>query len=172
MVCQTLELQGYSSQHFPPRRNMATGKCLQNHAIGGSMTNSGVAGNRFHPADCIRIWCPDQSGFDPPVLIAERNFQMGNLFPPALEAEMPRLDDPGMYRPNGNFVDLLAIHPEVIHNARQQISSNGTYTGFHALFKGALESYRLEPRMSFRVKSALFGNFSFEKVGLRTIGRY
>jgi hypothetical protein len=69
-------------------------------------------------------------------------------------------------------VDLLATHPEVIHNAGQLISSSGAFYGFHAIFKRALESYRFEPRMPFRVKSALFGDFSFEKVSLRTIGRY
>ena len=51
---------------------------------------------------------------DAAMLIAQRDFQMINRFAVALESEMARLDNAGVNRSDGDFVNLVAGHLEEV----------------------------------------------------------
>ncbi len=46
------------------------------------------------------------------MLVAQHDLQEQHLLAVGLEPEMPRLDDPGVHRPDGDLVDLLALDLE------------------------------------------------------------
>ena len=51
----------------------------------------------------------DKLLFDAPMLIAQLNFEMKDLLAVADKSEMSRLDNPGMYRTNANFVKFITF---------------------------------------------------------------
>ena len=61
----------------------------------------------------------DQGPLDAAVLVAQRDLQVEDVLAVALEAEVARLDDAGVDRPDGDLVDLLALDPEEVGHARQ-----------------------------------------------------
>ena len=77
----------------------------------------------------------DQRPLDPPVLEAQRDLQVEDRLPVALEAEVAGLDDARVDRPHRHLVDLVALHPvEVRH--RRAARSAGRSQGSAAPFQG------------------------------------
>lgn len=91
----------------PPER-------LHDHGIGQGVADGGVAGDGLHLEEGFRVGALQDALLNPPVLVAEGNLQAEDLFAVALEAEMPRLDDPCVDRSHRHLVDLLPLHPVVV----------------------------------------------------------
>ena len=87
---------------------------LDGAAIGGGVAGRGIAGERFRVVDGPRVGTADHRPLHAAMLIAQRDFQVIDRFAVALEAEMARLDDAGVDRADGHFVDLFARHPEEV----------------------------------------------------------
>ena len=70
------------------------------------MTDRRISGERFHKVQGTFVRPACERLLNAAMLIAKRNFQMLYYFPVALKAKMPRFDNAGMYRPDGNFMNL------------------------------------------------------------------
>ncbi len=81
------------------------------------MANRGVARHVFHDMNSTFVRPAHEGRLDAAMLVAERDLQVKDLLAMALEAEMPRLDDPGVNRANRDLVDLFAFNPEKVGDA-------------------------------------------------------
>ena len=72
------------------------------------MGDDTVSGNRFRNPDRPGSIAHEEI-LDAPMLIPESNFKMQYLFTPTVKAEMSRLNDSGMHRPDANLVDAVAL---------------------------------------------------------------
>lgn len=86
--------------------------------------------------------------------------------PVALEAEMPRLDDPGMHRAHGHLVHFFAVHAVM-----GELGRAGPLAGRGGQAAVRHEAHGFEPGMPFRADVPLFPELAFKKVRLRTVGR-
>ena len=132
------------------------------------MADGGVAGDSLHHLQGAWVRPADEGCFDPPVLIAERNLQMKDLFTVTLEAEMSRLDDPGMYRTDRNLMHLIAGHLKIIHDPHADRLVRRPVPGIATGDERAVKTHRLEPGMIIKDQTALLGNLAFKQLYLRT----
>ena len=94
---------------------------------------------------------------DAAVLVAERDLEVQHLLARALEAEVPRLDDAGVHRPDGDLVDLAALHAEELAVGRARRPSIAR-TGFsHGWPSG--------------ISAVLLPDFALEEMRLRRASR-
>ena len=117
------------------------------------------------------VGAADEPGLDAPMLIAEVNLQMEDLLAMALEAETARLDHTGMNRTDRHFVHFGTLHLKVIGHARQDGFPDAARPG---IVPGAVRTVvpqRFQLGRPLWNESPLFGDFAFEVVRLRTIGR-
>src|ERR1700722_3483189 len=106
------------------------------------------------------------------MLITERDLQVEHLLSVALEAKMPRLNDPGMDGTNGNFVNLFPFNAVEICHTNERFFSGFPAPGIVSGTIRLVKPDRLEPRVSFRAHSILLGNLSFKEMNLWAIGRH
>ena len=81
------------------------------------MADGGVARQRFHVWHASRGGSAHQRALGAAVLVAQRDLEMEYPFAVTLEAEVSRLDHSGVDRPDGHFVDLLALDLEEVGHA-------------------------------------------------------
>ena len=91
---------------------------------------------------------PDHGPLDAAVLVAQRDLQVEDVLAVALEAEMARLDHPGMDRPHRDLVDLRALDPEEVGHARQDRIRGRSAPGVPAGPVRSVEPDGLEPGMA------------------------
>ena len=103
------------------------------------------------------------------MLVAERNLQVENVFTITLKAEMARLDDTGMNRPDRDFMDFLTVNSVEVGDANRgrlaRLPAPRVVTGT----VGRMKTKRLKPRMPLGAHAVLFGDFPLEQVNLGTI---
>jgi hypothetical protein len=157
VVGDAFELQRDRPQRQGPPRAFNIGEPLQHLAIGDCMADRRVAGDGLGEMDGVLMGPAAQRLLDAAVLVAERDFEMQHALAVAAEAEMPRLDDAGMHRPDRDLVDLLAADPEEIDAAD--------------LGPARRETDRLQPRMALRFDAPLLENLALEIMGRREIRR-
>ncbi len=76
------------------------------------MANRCIARRGFHAVNRALCRSANKRLLYAAMLVAERYFKVIDEFAMALKAEMPRLDDSGVYRTDGHFVDFFAAHGE------------------------------------------------------------
>src|SRR5207244_435341 len=81
---------------------------------GDRVPGRGVAGNGFDLGESGAVRAAKEHLLDRPVLVAEGDLQVEDLLAVALETEVPRLDDPGVNRPDRHLVHLVALDPEEV----------------------------------------------------------
>src|SRR5439155_17063555 len=96
-----------------------------------------------------------QRALDAAVLVPERDFQMYDPLAVAVEAEMARLDDPGMHRPDGHLMDLGAVNREEL--------------GIADRWAAGREAYRLQPGVASRLDAVLLVNLALEMMRRRAL---
>ena len=115
--------------------------------------------------------------FKPSVLITQSNLKVQHVFTVALKAEMPRLNNPGMYGANGNFVDFFAFNPVEGIGLGSLARRCGKRAAFGLRsgigFGGVRDAaHRLEPGMSLGPYAPLFKYLAFKQMRLRRSGRH
>ncbi len=126
------------------------GQGLDDLAIRGAVADGGVAGQGLGIVDRAGVGAADHRSLDAAVLVAERDLQVEDVFAVALEAEVARLDDAGVYRPDCHFVNGFALDPVKVHHADERLLSWRPAPGIVAGTVGSVEADRLEPRMAAR----------------------
>ena len=120
MVGQALQLQGDAPQ--APARARGAGTAGQGLQRPGSRRWRGRwwCRRRGSPRGAWLRGCgPAEHGLlDAAVLVAQGDLQVEHLLAVALEAEVARLDDPGVDRADRHLVDLLALDPVEVDHAR------------------------------------------------------
>ena len=104
----------------------------------------------------VSIWCmvlgcgpPISALLNAPVLKAEGNLQVEDLFAVALEAEMPRFDDAGVNRTDRHLVNLFALNLKIVHDPGQQsVAVQIAPRNRCRSPNGLLEPDRLQPGMA------------------------
>src|SRR5579872_2139759 len=129
---------------------------FQNGCVCRGVRNRSVACDGFHLVDCRLVGSSDERFFNPPMLVAERNFKMQHFFSSALKSKMSRLDDAGMNWANGNFMDFAAADAEELAIGRRI---------------AAAAPYGFEPGMTFWFESVLLPNFTFKEMSLNVRDR-
>ena len=135
------------------------------------MADRGVSRHGLDRVDGPLVRSPDQRTLRAAVLIAERNLQVEDLFAVALEAEMPRLNNPGMNRTDCDLVNLLASDSVKVGDADNRVLSLGPTPGIMTGSPRALKADRLEPGVSFRPHAELLGDLALEEMDLRAVRR-
>ena len=105
------------------------------------------------------------------MLVPQRNLQMKDLLPVALEPEMAWLNDPGMHRPHGHLMDLLAFNLiELDHTdlGQRRLRASPRIMSWPARLH---KPHGLQPGMPLGHKPELLGNLALEQMDLRTIRR-
>ena len=85
---------------------------------------------------------------------------------------MPRLDDPGMNRPDGHFVDLFPLDAKVVRDPGLH-GPGGLAARPWRIPRPvwSMKADRLQPRVAFRRHCPLLGELALKPVGLGTTGR-
>src|SRR5438128_633521 len=80
---------------------------------------------------------------------------------------MARLNDAGMHRSDGHFMDFIALHPIKVRytHGRILVSAPGIVT--RAI--GFVKTEWLEPRMAFRAQAPLLGDLALKRLNLRAL---
>jgi hypothetical protein len=65
-----------------------------------------LAAGPLHQEEALLRLLPGKKGKESPVLVAQADLQVQDLFPKNAEAEVPRLNDPRVHRPHGNLVEI------------------------------------------------------------------
>src|SRR6185436_15802125 len=112
VVGQALQLERDAPDGLRPRRLPAPRQRLDRTAVRGGVSHDRIARDRFgHQHGPIRTRRLQQP-LDAAMLVAEHDLEEEYLFTVALKAEVPRLDDAGVHRPDRDLVDLLPLDPE------------------------------------------------------------
>jgi hypothetical protein len=135
------------------------------------MANRRVPGQRLHLVKRAFSRPTDLCPLDASVLIPERDLQVKNLFTMALEAEMPRFDDAGMYGTNSHLVDLLPLDTVEIRDANNRSLVRLPAPRIVARPIGRVEADWLQPGMALRTNAVLLGDFSLEQMDLGAVRR-
>src|SRR6185369_6962037 len=112
MVGNPLPLQHERPQPGSPGRHLRLGQFFYSAAVGQAMGHGGIARD---PACQPRPFLPGnllETLLDPLVGVAEPLLQIEDILAHGLKTEMPRLDDPGMHRPDLDLVDPLSFRPD------------------------------------------------------------
>ena len=175
MVGNPLQLQGHAAEELTAGRDAGCAEGLDGAAVGGGMSGGAVAGQRLRVVDRARIGAAQHRPFHSAMLVAQGDFQVVDRLAVALEAEMAGLDDAGVDRADGHFMDLVARHLEEVGHAALQITLTPCPSPIRpstACRRGEIgKADRLQPGMTERPNVPLLEDFAFEEVGLRTIGR-
>ncbi len=99
-----------AAQRLGAQRRRGTGQGFDGLAVGQRVADGRVAGHRLHVVDRALRRPADERPLDAAMLIAERDLQVKDMLAVALETEMARLDDARMDGPDGDLVDLVAVH--------------------------------------------------------------
>src|SRR6516225_5525094 len=105
------------------------------------MTYRGISGNRFHHVDRPLGRPTDKRALDATMLIAQRDFQVKNVLPVALEPEMPRLDNACVDGADRHFMDLIPFHAEKVHFANRRSTAGMSAHGIGRASVGAHKSH-------------------------------
>ncbi len=124
------------------------------------------------PASASRDWqyavaCPMVAA----VLVAERDLEVEDLFPVALEAEVPGLDHAGVHGPDRYLVHLLSLHAVEVSHATLRVLARRPVPCI-APAQGRVEADRLEPGVAFGLDAPLLGDLALEEVHLGTVRRH
>ena len=112
MVGNPLQLEGNSPQRLGARRRFPAAQRLQGLAVRRGVPDGGVPRKRLSVVDGTLIRTASKRPLYASVLVAQGYLQMEHGLPMALEAEMPRLDHPGMNGTHGHLVYLLSVNAE------------------------------------------------------------
>ncbi len=82
------------------------------------MADRGIAGDALGQNRQSFEIALDQEPFNPPVLIAQLDFQVKHTLADAVETKMAGLDHAGVHRPHRHLVDLFTLHSVVRVSAR------------------------------------------------------
>ncbi len=113
VVCQPLQLERHAAQRLRPQATAGPRPAPRSPGSTPSACPTEVS-----PATCSIRWIVRLSGppasarSNPAMLIAEGDLQVEDVLAVALETEVPRLDDTGVHRPDGDLVDLMAVDAE------------------------------------------------------------
>ena len=177
MVGKTLKLQAYAAQAVGAWSNHTSGKALQQHAVGRGMPHSGVASGAFQQRQAACERAVEQHFFDTPVLVAQGDLKVHDVFAMTLKAKMTGLNDTRVHRANGNLMDFFTINPEeriglgLVSRGSSKGSALGSGSGVGFGCIGDT-THALEPRMPHGLDVPLLKNFAFKKMGLRRCGRH
>ncbi len=117
-----------------------------------------VAGERLHVVDRSLVRAKGERALDSAVLVAERDLEVEDLLAVALEAEVSRLDDPGVHGADGHLVHLLALDAIEVGYADRGDLVRVPPRG--------LKAHRLEPWVSRRNDAPQLGELALEEVHL------
>ena len=82
------------------------------------MGDGRIAGQCLCVVNGAVVGAADHRLFYSAMLIPQCDFQVEDLLPVTLETEMARLNDPGVYRADRHFVNLVAFDAEKVTHAR------------------------------------------------------
>ena len=109
VVRQPFELSHQGSQISRARRSLEIERPFdrvgESDSVGDGAVTGGAGGQPRRPLDARA----SHQRLDTLVRVAQALFEPHHRLPAGGEAEMSRLDDAGMYRPNGNLVQALAL---------------------------------------------------------------
>src|SRR5689334_1711515 len=81
------------------------------------MADCRVSGQRLHHVHRTLGWPAGERSLYTSVLVAERDLQVEDLFPMALEAKMSRLNDASVDGADSHLVNLFSFNAVEIHDA-------------------------------------------------------
>ena len=114
MIGDAFKFDGDLTEYFSFSGCFDPGEGFDESGVNGGSSGTGISGGGFHERE-IPYACGIQDHFfDPAMLISQRDLQGIHFFAHTLEPEVSGFDDPGMNGPNGDFVNGIALHPEVI----------------------------------------------------------
>jgi len=154
VVGQALQLQGHGPQGLGAGRKADPRQGLQVATPGQGVAHGRVACQGLDVGHGPPRRGCRQGLLDAPVLVAQRDLQVQDLLPPALEAEVSRLDHSGVHGPHRHLVDLLAPDLEEVGQARMALG----------------KANRLEPGVALGADAPLLEELAFEPVGLGMLG--
>ncbi len=109
MVADALALEGERAQPRGARRRCDAGDGFQRLRVGARIRDGPVAGNASRQPVPLGERHRLEALFDPLVHVPEALLEAQHLFADDLEAEMSRLDDAGVHRPDGDLVNAVAF---------------------------------------------------------------
>src|SRR5438876_2102742 len=171
MVGEAFEFQSDAAQHVAANGHLRACETFHRLAESRRMTDRRVAGHGLDRVDRSLGRTANQGSFRPAVLIAERHLQVEYVFPVALEAKVPRLNDAGMNRADGHLVDLLSPDAVVVGNSNRRSFARAPAPGIVARAIAGMKAHRLEPGMPLGADTVLFADFPLKQVNLRALRR-
>src|SRR6188768_1748387 len=120
------------------------------------MARAGIASDGFCEVDASFMRAATQRRLDAAMLVTEGNLQVEDPFAVAIEAEMTRFDDPGMYRTHRDLVYFRAFDLK-----KRDVLDRGAVGKPH----------RFEPGMTFRKNTVLFVELALEVMRRRAMRR-
>ena len=112
MIGQPLELERDAPDRLRPRRLPAPRQRLDRAAVRGGVPDHRVARDRFGDQHGAIGAGGLQQPLDAAMLVAEHDLEKQHLLAVGLKAEVSRLDDAGVHRPDRDLVDLLPLDAE------------------------------------------------------------
>jgi hypothetical protein len=118
VIGKAFDFERERAQPLGAQRNFDAGECFHYGRIGGGMSDGRVSRGCLHLRQRRPMRTAGQRFLHATMLVSERNFQMQNFFPRALESEMSRFDNAGMNGADGNFVDFDTFDLEEFDHSR------------------------------------------------------
>ena len=115
MVSDAFEFESNRADGLGTSRDRTACQRFDRLGIGGGMSDGRIPCQGFHVMNRAFIWPADHGPLHAPMLVAQRYFQMQNLFPVALKSEMAGFNDARMHRPHRDFMDLFSGDLEEVH---------------------------------------------------------
>jgi hypothetical protein len=133
------------------------------------VSDSRIASHRLHigqkPFHGIHQHCT----LNATVLITKGDLKMQDLLAMALKAEMTGFNHARMHWPDGDLVNLLALHSIKIHDPYAGLILRGLVPNIDIRLARLDKADRFEPGVAFGNEAPLLGDFALKKVHLRTI---
>ena len=104
------------------------------------------------------------------MLVAKRDLQVEDLLAMTLEAKVPRLDDPRVYRPDRDLVDFIALDAVEVHDTGYRHPARVSAPRIMARSIRGVKTHRFQPRMSLGADAVLLGQLALEQMDLGTFG--
>ena len=171
VVREALELERDAANRLRARRGGERRERLDRLGVGRRVADRGVAGERLDPGGGLPVGTAEERLLDPAVLEAEGDLEVEDALAVALEAEVPRLDDPRVDRADGDLVDLVPLDAEEVADGGQDRLALLPPPRVVARTPRRPVADRLEPRVPLGPEAELLGHLPLEEVRLRRGGR-
>ena len=112
VVGNALQLQRYAADRLGAGRDAHPGEGFNGLAIGSRVADRRVARQRFHVMDRPRRRPSGQRSLYAAMLISERDLQVIDILPVALEPEVPGFDDARMHGAHRDLMDFFSLDAE------------------------------------------------------------